>query len=177
MQTETEDKEVRFAPRWETGDRWRVRYRRLGPNPAKQKDAPPKVYESVWEYRVDELVDDAIHVSARPDDDATAEWHIVFGTNGRTRSVNSQYGDVVPPIAETPVLTLAEYPSERVLPAWPRFPIEEDFGPDGGSFTQCSKPSEEGYVVTIRREGSTCRRTWYAPWCSVGSAGGRGGRQ
>ncbi len=162
---QTDDKRIRFAPTWEAGDRWRVRYRVLAPNPAKMRDAPPRYEESEFDYAVDKIDGDAVHISAQHEQE---RWQMVFARDGRLRSMITKYQEPEEPGGDAPFFGLAFLAGERLVKAWPRFPLEQPYGLDDSALTQRTETSDGKMKVTLVRTGDDAgvgvKRTLVMHW-------------
>lgn len=173
--------EDHFAPAWRTGDTWTVRLRTLDPG-MRGPRYPPEIQENDWIYRVVETTPEAVHISAQEDIGPRPQgiWHFIFAPNGRVLSVDNNLGDrPFVAVADAPILEPRQRLTRQCDDAWPRFPLEEDFGPDDAELRQRSRPFGNELEVAIIRAGHdrglerdfvrTATQRWEAgrPWWSI----------
>lgn len=176
MENEMQTVEQQLVPVWKEGDTWTVRYRARVSSIVKALDPPPAFEDSEWIYTVDDRSALAVHISARRDDET---WGLTFAPNGRLLSVRDPwYPEPVEVAADAPVFEL-DSPARRVgVEAWPRFPLDEDFGSDDSGQRQRSHPAGSELEVTLVRAGydpaagdvvRTATQRWQAgrPWWSI----------
>jgi hypothetical protein len=180
MQTAEQD----LAPAWKQGDTWTVHYREHGGGIGGMAavPGPPGFEENRWMFRVDARTPEGVHISAQSEEQPGGRdiWRFVFAPNGRLLHVINPWGDGAPePPADTPIFELSRSLQEEVADAWPRFPLDEDFGVDDAELRQRSRPAGNELEVTLVHAGydrwlevdlvRTATQRWEAgrPWWSI----------
>jgi hypothetical protein len=159
LENETRPEEHHFEPAWRTGDTWTVRLRMLVPSMGGPR-YPPVIEEDDWTYRVVQTTPEAVHISATTDEKWF--WHFTFAPNGRILGIdNAWWAAPFVAVADAPLLHPVEQLAEQGADAWPRFPLEEDFGPDDAELRQRSRPFGNELEVAIIRAGY---RAGYDRW-------------
>ena len=100
--------------------------------------------------------------------------------NGRLLRVSNPWGEQpFEPVADTPVFERYLSLQEECADAWPRFPLDEDFGLDDAELRQRSYPAGNEFEVTLVHAGHraaleadfvrTATQRWQAgrPWWSI----------
>ncbi len=177
---EMQTAEHHLAPAWKQGDAWTVHYRKHGGGISALAGGPPGFEDRKWTFRVDARTREGGHISAQSEEHPRGGdiWRFVSAPNGRLLSVIDPYGEALfEPIADTPIFEPHRRPQGEVAHAWPRFPLDEDFGLDDAELRPRSHPAGNELEVTlvrarVRREGvlvRTARQRWEAgrPWWSV----------
>jgi dipeptidyl aminopeptidase/acylaminoacyl peptidase len=181
MESETQPPEHHLVPTWRTGDTWTVRLRRSVPIMPISNPFPP-FDDQEWTYKVVDRTPDVVHISARRDisPGPASIWRFTFAPNGRILSAANPWGEE-PFVADAdaPILDPDQELGQEVADAWPRFPLEEAFGPDDAELRQRSRPAGNELEVAIVRAGydrwfdhdfvRTATQRWEPgrPWWSV----------